>query len=283
MLDLLKEKGRGDLVGFRGAEPERPERRLSRLLTDSLRKLPAAVRGGRRFQSARDFRVLSSNALIALHIVKTAAVITGQAQFDEYYRQNLYGGDALLKTALDWYGVDDELLRLTAGTAEAARDRRGYLALLAAYNLYTLETNPSVKEAYRTIIAREFAMTRHDDNPLSRTMAAAARLPVDAAPVWRALTLYPDEPVGFGESYWKENGRRVADTLGGGESHGYAREPLPVSHRPRDSFLWQRSARRLRGDANNRYPGTDYLFVYWLGRKSGVITAPATRPTVRSR
>jgi hypothetical protein len=49
--------------------------------------------------------------------------------------------------------------------------------------------------------------------------------------------------------------------MGGGESmKEYSADPLPVSLRPKDSFLWQRNARQLRGDSVKRYPPTDYLF-----------------------
>ena len=94
----------------------------------------------------------------------------------------------------------------------------------------------------------------------------------------RALDLFPEDGKGFGKKYWDANGSKVADLVAGGEIDGYAREPLPVSHRPKDSFLWQRNARRLKGDESKTYPGTDYLFVYWFGRYHGIIPAPSPEP-----
>jgi len=281
MIDLLRESSRNDLVRFSGPTMERPGKRLAVVLAEALGKLPPS-KSGRRFQRPDDLRVLAGNALVALHIVKTAAVITGSAQFEEYYRQNLYAQDALLKTAMDWYGIEDEIIRLTAGNAAAARERRGYLALLSTYNLYTLEKNPAVKDAYRTLLKRDADNTRHDDNPLPETIAAVAGLKTDKVALWRALTLFPEEPVGFGEPYWRENAKTLAATYGGGENSGYTREPLPVHLRPRDSFLWQRNSYRLRGDATSRYPGTDYLFLYWLARRHGLVPAPPVESTVRT-
>lgn len=280
MIDLLKESSRDDLVHFRGPQIERPGKKLVALLNEALKKLPPA-KNGRRFQRPSDLRVLASNALLALHIVKTAAAITGSAQFEEYYRQNLYAQEALLKTALDWYGIEDDGMRLTAGNAIAAQERQGYLALLAIYNLYGLEKNPGVKESYRTLLAREVARARLDDNPLPQTLAAAANIPSDKVTLWRALTLYPENPVGFGGAYWKENGHRIAEAFGAGESDGFSREPLPVSQRPRDSFLWQRNSHRIKGDATSIYPGTDYLFLYWLARKHGLVPAAPSESTVQ--
>ncbi len=281
MIQLLKESSRNDLVRFNGPTMERPGKRLAAVLADALKKLPES-KNGRRFQNQNDLRVLASNALIALHIVKTAAVITGSPQFEEYYRQNLYAQDALLKTAVDWYGAEDEVIRLTAGNAEASRQRQGYLALLATYNLYTLEKNPAVKAAYRTLLARDAASTRHDDNPLPETMAAIAGIPTTHVALWRALTLFPERNEGWGGPYWRENAKMLATTYGGGENDGFTREPLPVSMRPRDSFLWQRNSYRLSGDATSLYPGTDYLFLYWLARKNGLVPAPPVETTVRS-
>src|SRR5205085_205737 len=155
---------------------------------------------GRRFQRIADLRVLASNSLISLHIVRAAERLTGLPQFEEYLHSNLYTQDALLKCALEWSSADEDLMRLAMGNPTADRVRNGY-----------------------------------------------------------------------GESYWEENGKTIAERFGGGELNGYSREPLPISHRPKDSFLWQRNARRLSGDHEVRYPGTDYLFVYWLCRYHHII------------
>lgn len=280
---ILREHGRRDLIGPALNRAEPAALRLAALLTSSLKKLPSPT-GGRRLHTLSDLRVLPSNALIALHIIKTAAVITGDAQFEEYYRNNLYGQDALLQTALDWYGVDDEFLRDTGGNAAAARERRGYLAMMAAYNLYQLEKNPAIRETYKTIIRREAASEAHDDNPLITAIAASVGLEPDMTPLSKALSLYPDSPDGLGDTFWGNNGLLIANDLGGGENKGYAMEPLPVSHRPRDSFLWQRNTRRIVGDLENSYPGADYVFLYWLARKNGLVSEPpSTPPTVLNR
>jgi hypothetical protein len=146
-----------------------------------------------------------------------------------------------------------------------------------------LESNPSVKEAYKALLKREWNGYRNEDNPLVTALNYVCGNEKDSSFIQRALALYPENRRGFGEEYWAENGRMIAERWGGGEFDGYAREPLPVSHRPKDSFLWQRNARRLEGDFENRYPATDYLFVYWFCRAQGILAAGEEAPNVRQR
>lgn len=281
--DWLDEHYRTDLFprspptfGFSG-------RRLAGLIGASLQKLPPRQRDGRRFQRLSDLRVLASNAILSLHIVRAAGTVSRLPAFEEYYRSNLYGNDALLKTAVDWFGVEDEALRLASGNAAADRSRRGYLSALALYALYSNETNPAVKNTYRELIAREWEVYRHDDNPLVAAfhLASGGNEGLERDLILRALSLYDEQRRGFGDDYWERYGDEVAERFGGGEYRGYAREPLPVSHRPRDSFLWQRNARRLRGDFERTYPGTEYLFLYWFARHQGLIPEEPSLPTVQ--
>jgi hypothetical protein len=280
LIHVLKEEGRRDLIGPSLNRPEPASLRLAALLSSCLKKLPPAV-DGHRFRQPSDLRVLASNALLALHIVRTAAVITGDATFEQYYRENLFGQDALLKTVMDWDGVEDDLMRAAAGNAAAARDRRGYLSLLAAYNLYQLETNPAVKEDYRQILKKQVEAARTDENPLIAAIGAACGAGGDPAPLFAALTEYPESPDGFGDTFWVRNGKKIAERFGGGSDDGYSCEPLPVALRPRDSFLWQRNPRRIVGDLENSYPGADYVFLYWMARRHGLVAAPAKPATAR--
>src|SRR5204863_4921804 len=115
-----------------------PGKRLESAITQVLKHFPVQ-KDGQRIDRLSDLKVLGSNALIALQLLQTANVITKDTQFLNYYRANLYGGDALLKTALDWDGLDETLLRLTAGNPAADRDRRGYLSDLALTTLVAHE------------------------------------------------------------------------------------------------------------------------------------------------
>ena len=79
-----------------------------------------------------------------------------------------------------------------------------------------------------------------------------------------SLERYPADRRGKGERYWNANRAELLSAYGG-EVNGQAREPLPPDLRPRDAFLWQRSAHSLRGDQEGwLYPPLDYLFAYWL-------------------
>ena len=273
--DILREQYRQDLFPKRFTNKEYPGIKLADMLNLMIKRFPAHE-DTQRIHRLSDVKVLSSNALISLHIVKTAAVITGKTHYADYYRENLYAQDELLKTALNWNGVDDELTRLTAGNPAADAERRGYLSTLSLINLIVMEKNPSIKESYLSLLKRDWELYRHEDNPMvsAFNLAATNGEDGDHGEMLRALALYPEDRTGFGHAFWEENGRAIAEKAGGGEHEGYAREPLPISQRPKDSFLWQRNARRLSGDAVKHYPATDYLFVYWYARAHHLIPAP---------
>ncbi len=270
--DILREQYRADLFPKRFSNPDYPGIRLANTLTSVLKRFPKHD-DGLRIHRTSDLKVLASNALISLHIVKTAAVITKKPQFIEYYKENLYAQDELLKTALDWHGMEDELTGLIGGNSAADTERRGYLGTLAAINLYSLEQNPTIKESYRQIIEKEWSAYKNEDNPMMSafTLVATKGKAGNRAEVLRALGQFPENPTGFGRNYWQQHGRSIADKWGGGEKDDFSREPLPVALRPRDSFLWQRNGRRLDGDFEREYPGTDYLFVYWYGRAHNLL------------
>jgi len=288
--DILQETYREDLLFRRNPNPAHSGVKLEKLLAESLKKIPHR-RTGRRFENLSDLRILASNALISLHLVRTAQVITNNIQFEEYYNTNLYSQDKLLETALNWYGIEDQFIILTSGNPAADRDRRGYLSALSLTNLIQLETNPAKKASYRKLLMRWCKSYRHEDNPMAEALhfflekeekdRKKTGPKVRPGLLLRGLELYPENRTGFGKAYWKEKGEYIGATLGGGVYRGYAREPLPVSHRPKDSFLWQRNARRLKGDRLNTYPATDYLFLYWFARYHGIIPPDPDLPSAQ--
>jgi hypothetical protein len=282
--DLLREQYRSDLFLIRFHHREYPGKQLETLLTNVLKRFPRG-KSGKRFERLSDLPILSSNALLSLHIVRTAAAITQKPQFTEYYRNNLYTQDALLKCALDWYGMEEEVLRLTAGNAVADQERRGYLSALSLFNLIQLETNPEVKASYKKLFDVHWSHYRNEDNPMSMALqnVSSNGKPLGSAAILRALNLYPEDRNGFGDEHWKDDGEKIADELGGGSFEDHSREPLPISVRPKDCFLWQRNARRLSGDHARAYPATDFLFVYWFCRYYGIIPAAPQPPTVNQK
>jgi hypothetical protein len=280
--EILREQYRVDLFPKRLRQLDVPGRRLLDLTNETLRKLPPPIEG-KRFQRLSDLKVLASNSVISLHMIRTALTITQAPQLLEYYKSNLFAQDELLKTALQWYGFEDRLIKLTSGDNAADQHRRGYLGVLALYNLIQLETNPATKENYREILKEEFQTYAHEDNPLFEAIALASGLKGNRDLILKDLYLYPEDRLGWGEEYWERQGKNVAQEWGGGENKGYSREALPISHRPKDSFLWQRNARRLRGDYVKHYPATDYLFLYWMCRYHEILPNPTPKPTVRKK
>jgi hypothetical protein len=279
--DILRERYRTDLFPIRFHYREYPGRQLETLLTMVLERLPYK-KSGRRFDQLTDLPILSSNALLTLHLIRTAGAITQEPQFTEYYATNLYSQDALLKCAVDWFGLEEEFIRLTAGNATADKERRGYLSVLSLYNLIQLEKNPTVLETYKKIFDSYWVHNKNEDNPLSLALqnVCSTNKPVGPEQIMRALYLYPEDRHGFGDEYWKTNGKKIAESVGSGAMGEYSREPLPASLRPKDSFLWQRNVRRLKGDHDRMYPVTDFLFVYWFGRYHKIIPPTPPEPTV---
>src|SRR5262249_41691352 len=130
-----------------------------------------------------------------------------------------------------------------------------------------------------------YADYKFDDNPMMFAIhkACSGNSSGDTDLILHELDLYPENQQGFGRDYWQAHGKTIAEKWGGGESQGYSREQLPMCHRHKDSFLWQRNARRLSGDDAIEYPGTDYLFVYWFCRYHKIIPATPPLPTVQQQ
>ncbi len=278
--DLLREEYREDLF------PKRtyltyPGKKLETVITQMLKRFPPQ-RDGRRIVRVSDVKVLASNALLSLEIIKAAYEVSKNTQFLDYYHANLYSGDGLLKTALDWTGLDETLIRLTAGNPAADHERRGYLSPLALAMLIPVEKNPAVKESYVALLKKTAEAYEFDDNPMMAALVDAMtgkKTNVDF--VLRALDQYPENRRGYGKDYWNLFRKEIGDSVGGGLDGRYSAEPLPVSHRPKDSFLWQRNARRLYGDDVKDYPPTDFLFVYWFSRYHKLIPAPEPQPMAK--
>jgi hypothetical protein len=282
--DLLREQYRTDLFPFRfHNQRDYPGKQLEQLLTQTLNKLPTTKSSTRRFERLSSMPILASNAILSLHIIRTALAVSKRPQFEDYYRTNLYTQDALLKCALNWFGYEEEITRLTVGNAEADRERRGYLSSLALFNLITLEKNPTIKSRYIDIFDVHWKNYRNEDNPLAMAFQqiCSNQKKGSVGLILRALDLYPEDRLGFGDDYWRAHGVEIGETVGGGVDERFSREPLPISLRPKDSFLWQRNSRRLRGDHVKLYPATDYLFVYWFCRYYGIIPPTPQHPTVK--
>ena len=111
---------------------------------------------------------------------------------------------------------------------------------------------------------------QEDQNAMLHVMRSKfAMRPEQTGVGFWSLAQYSNDRRGTGERYWNDR-RRALASRHGGQTEGQAVDPVFVGERQRDTFIWQRSARSLGGDDDDKfYPPLDYLFVYWLAEKSG--------------
>src|ERR1019366_8545456 len=170
--------------------------------------------------------------------------------YDAYYRANLFEGKALLRTAVQWHQIDEDSLAIVLGATEAdtRRTSSSHLSFLALHDLILLEKDPILRFKYQKLFEEQFQPMRQDENAMIEAMHAAVGLSTkQLGMAWYALSRYPIDRRGKGDVFWKEN-RKELLTAFGGEVNGQAREPVPPDLRPRDAFLWQRSAHSISGD-----------------------------------
>lgn len=249
--------------------PEAPYAKLNRVLMRVLLNLDHSL-GKEPIRRASDLRILPSQALHALHFLKVAAEnLPKPNRFDDYYRANLWEHQALLQTVIDWKNIDDEATSAMFGHSRAASMRHAtqHLSNLALFNLSRLEKDPSLREIYRGLFQEEYLQRQEDFNAMLHVMRSVLSLGPDQGGVglW-SLMLYPLNRRGRGEAYWRAHRDRLLARFGGAAGR-QALDPVYLDERQRDSFIWQRSARSIRGDDENKiYPPLDFLFVYWLAR-----------------
>ena len=137
------------------------------------------------------------------------------------------------------------------------------------HDLILLEKDPLIRFKYQKLFEAQFQPMRSDGNAMIDAMQAFVGLSTKQLGLaWWSLDRYPMDRRGKGDRYWQENKKELLAAFGG-EVNGQARDPLPPDLRPRDAFLWQRSAHSIRGDQEGwLYPPLDYLFAYWLARNS---------------
>ena len=159
--------------------------------------------------------------------------------------------------------------------ADTRRTASAHVSYLALHDLILLEKDPVVRFQYQKLFEAQFGPMRTDGNAMIDAMHAGVGLSARqlGMALW-ALDRYPLDRRGKGDAYWKENRKALLARYGGEVNH-QAREALPPDLRPRDAFIWQRSAHSIRGDQEGwLYPPLDYLFAYWLARS----TLPAELP-----
>jgi hypothetical protein len=245
-----------------------PYQKLDRLLIQMIDQLTASTQPA--IAKSDDIKVLASQSIHALHLVKVAATLLPKPnRYQAFYSENLWQKQALLKTAVEWDNIDDALISAVAGDAQAAASRTAssHLIYLALFDLIQSEKNVDLRKVYQTLFENQYRYVQPDYNAMLQVMREIWKAAPDqeGLAIW-SLGLYPEDRRGKGEAYWKAHRDTLARSYGGIVS-GQARDPLPLSLRQRDPFIWQRSAYSVRGDdATWTYPPLDYLFVYWLAR-----------------
>ncbi len=266
----------GALRGPRQGLTDTPYIKLDLLLLRALHQLQDAT-DGKSIRSFEEFKVLPSQSIHSLHFIKVAAeAFPKPNRYDTFYRANLYEGKALLRTAMQWEMIDEDVMTAILGETEAstARSSSSHLGYLALHNLILLEADPLVRFKYQKLFEAKYAPMKIDGNAMLDAMQAAVGLSTQQLGLaWWSLGRYPVDRRGKGEAFWRANKEELVAVFGGVVNRK-ARDPLPPDLRPRDAFIWQRSARSIYGDAQDwLYPPLDYLFAYWLARSAASLDA----------
>ncbi len=256
-------------MGVAGGLIDAPYAKIDLLLLQIIKKIDDETHR-QPLRGAEDLKILPSEALHALHWIKvTSELLPKPNRFDLYYQNNLSTHNALLRTVVDWSHIDELLLGAALGEtrASAMRTSSCHLTFLALYDLILLEKDPWIRFQYQTVFERELAPMRSDYNAMLWTMQDKLGLsPHQPGLALWTLSRYPQDRRGRGDNYWRAHEAELLKVFGG-PVVGKAREPLPPDVRPRDAFLWQRSARSIRGDSEGwEYPPMDFLFAYWMAR-----------------
>lgn len=250
-----------------------PYQKLDLLLLQMIKQLTVPSRAA--IRKPEELKFLSSQSIHALHFLKVAGLsVPRPNNYARTYKDNLWQNEALLKTAQEWNGMDENLIAAVTGHTQAAvmRGNSNHLSFLALFNLYQKERNAGIRAIYRNLFEQQYLPQQAEYNAMLHIMQPIFQLGPEQTGLglW-ALSIYPESRRGRGEVYWQSI-RKQRFQRYGGEVSGKARDPIAVDELQRDSFIWQRSARSMRGDdANKFYPPLDYLFVYWMARANNQI------------
>ena len=245
-----------------------PYQKLDHLLVQMIQQLSVPSRPS--IRESEELRFLASQSVHALHFLKMAgSILPKPNRYQRAYEDNLWKNEELLKTAKEWSSMDEDLIAAVVGNTQAAamRTSSAHLSFLALFDLIVKEKNAGVQDIYRSLFERHYQLMQADYNAMLHVMQPVVRIgPDQTGLAFWSLTLYSENRRGKGEAYWRAVRPERLARYGGAVS-GKARDPIPVNDLQRDSFIWQRSARSLRGDdASKFYPPLDYLFVYWMAR-----------------
>ena len=221
------------------------------------------------------------NALLALHIIKTAAVITGDPGLEDYYYNELLGRRRFFKTMRDTLAL--------INVAAIDNNSNHNMAWTAMYTLIRFEADPNLRAAYQALMERTLwdhggrKPIRERRQSLFNFIYAGLRAggtDPEAVDVGiETLQEYIEPP------YWNypiENctqqeieGDTCIDIEGNpmplewwNERYGWqAVSPVPKRLRPPSNFEWRSSPYDFNGGGGDRLnPGGDFRGAYWMGR-----------------
>lgn len=200
------------------------------------------------------------NSLEILAIYKAAHHLTGDAKFDEAYR------DLAIR---HHYALNTMDQKLTAPKWVNHSDDE--LAFLSYYTLLSYETDPGLRAIYLAGLERSWRYERPERCPLWNFIycAVTGRLEDVRASI---LTLqeWPMDLV-----TWRARNSHRADVLARTPQGGWTEEmdPVVLPYYERPTHKWNGNPFRLDGgDAGSREEdGTVFLLPYWMGRHYGII------------
>jgi hypothetical protein len=201
------------------------------------------------------------NSLEILAIYKAAHHLTGDAKYDEAYRDLAYRHHYALNT------IDQ---KLTA--PEWVNHSDDELAFLSYYTVLSYETDPGLRAIYLASLERSWEMERAERCPLWNFMYSAltSRL-VDVQGSILTLQEWPMDLIS-----WQVRNSHRADVLARTPAGGWTEEmdPVVLPYYERPTHKWNGNPFRLDGGnaGSSEEDGTVFLLPYWMGRHYGIIS-----------
>lgn len=201
----------------------------------------------------------ANNSLEILSFLKSAAHITGEARYEEAYRdlvaQHHYAMNTIqspLNTGGRLSHIDDEL------------------SFFSMFPLLTYESDPHLRQIYMIALERHWQFERPERSPLWNAIyGAVTGHPWDAEEAVQSLAEMPLDLI-----HWQTQNSHRADIELEAELAAQGikqpKEALPFDERP--LHKWDGQAYALDGGNGRRVEdGTVYLHPYWLARYWGLI------------
>lgn len=201
----------------------------------------------------------ANNSLEILSFMKSAAHITGEARYEEAYR------DLVTKHHYAMNTIQSPLN--TGGRVTHIDDQ---LAFLSIVSLLTYETDPHLRLFYLTGLERHWQHERPERSPIWNAIyGALTGRDWDAEAAVRSLAEIP-----LDLTHWETKNSHRADVVLDAEllARGYKQLEVPLPFDERPLHKWDKSPYELDGGNSRRVEdGTVYLHPYWFARYWGLI------------